>query len=574
MTLSSDGRPDGPPAGPAGPRLEFLLAVLLAVVTLSGFVHVLGCGFVDFDDLPYVVNNAAVRSGLTTRGVVWAFTDTHVGLWMPLTWLSHMLDAQLYGLAPAGHHLTNLLLHAGNVVLLFLVLARMTGALWCSAVVAALFALHPLRVESVAWVAERKDVLSTFFLLLALRAYVAYAAGPTVRRYALVFVCFALGLMAKPMLVTLPLLVLLLDYWPLGRVLVPGAGRERTGQWPVRRLVMEKLPLAALAAVGSAVAVYAAGQGGAMRSIEPLSHRAANAAVACVRYLAKIAWPARLAVFYPFPPAWPVWQVAGATLIVVVVSVLAVTVRRRCPYVMVGWFWFVGGLFPVIGLVQAGDQAMADRFTYVPMIGLLMAITWGLHDLVGRSPASRTGLVAASMPILIVLGALTQRQVGYWRDSVTLFGHAAEVTENNWLAQKNLGNALLEARRPQEAMAHFREALRVQPNFADAEFGIGLALATEGKPDEGAEHYRRCLEIAPTFVGAHNNLGALLLARGDVAGATEHFAAAVRLQPDDVGLRGNLRAALAMRGPPPDSADHAPGLLDPAAPPDAAGARP
>ncbi len=563
MTLSSDGRPDGPPAGPAG-RLEFLLAVLLAVVTLSGFVHVLGCGFVDFDDLPYIVNNPVVRAGLTTDGVAWAFSPyTRSGYWMPLTWLSHMLDAQLYGMAPAGHHLTSLLLHAGNVALLFLVLARMTGAPWRSAVVAALFALHPLRVESVAWVAERKDVLSTFFLLLALHAYVAYAAQPTVRRYTLVFVCFAFGLMAKPMLVTFPFLLLLLDVWPLRRVT-----RSRAV------LLVEKLPLFALTVIVSALTFTTQRSSGAMRSIEPLGHRVANAAVAYVRYLAKVAWPTRLAVFYPFPPAWPAWQVAGAALIVVGITVLAVMVRRRCPYVVVGWLWYLGTLVPVIGVVKLGDYAMADRYTYVPMIGLLLAITWALHDLAGRTPAIRVALVAASIPTVIVLGALTQRQVGYWRDSVTLFGHAAEVTENNWLAQKNLGNALLEAHRPQEAMTHFGEALRVQPNFADAEFGIGLALATEGKPDEAAEHYRRCLEIAPTFAGAHNNLGVVLLARGDVAGAAEHFAAAVRLRPDDVGLRGNLRAVLAMQERPPESADHAPGLLDPAAPPDAAAARP
>jgi tetratricopeptide (TPR) repeat protein len=537
------------PAGPPSSGQKLLVSFLLVAATLATFLPAVHCGFVNFDDTGYIVNNPHVREGLTAGSIAWAFTNTKFCLWIPLTWLSYMFDVHFHGLDPAGHHLTNVLLHCANVVLLFLLLARMTGAPWRSAVVAGLFALHPLRVESVAWVAERKDVLSTFFALLALRAYAIYAEAPRVSRYAVVVLWLALGLMAKPMLVTLPFVLLLLDYWPLRRIgSAPTSGPAASPRSRAMGLLLEKLPLVALAVGMAVLAIVVAQRGGAIETSRSLDVRLANALVSYVRYLGKTFWPARLTSFYPFPDAWPWWQVAGGALLLGVLGVSALLVRRRCPYVTVGWLWFVGGLVPAIGLIQAGNQAMADRFTYVPMMGLLVAIVWGAHEILGRTPARASALAVVAVLVLAVLGTLSRRQVAYWKDSRTLFAHAVEVTPDNWVAHNNLGNALATEGRPEEAIAHFDEALRLQPSYADAQFGLGVALAAQGKFDEAIAQYERALELDPTHVQAHNNFGVILLARNDVEGALDQFIAAVRLEPDVGPPLANLRLALTRLG--------------------------
>ncbi|TMB07957.1 MAG: tetratricopeptide repeat protein, partial [Deltaproteobacteria bacterium] len=474
------------PHADAAERRTLPIAVLLALATLLAYWRVVQCGYLNLDDDLYVTANPAVWGGLTLAGARWALTATHAGLWHPLTWLSHMLDVQLFGPNPAGHHATNLLLHVANVVVLLLVLVRATGALWPSAAVAALFALHPLHVESVAWVAERKDVLSGFFGLTTIWAYVRYAQRPAPGRYALVVLSLALGLMAKPMLVTLPLVLLLLDRWPLRRGMS-------------LRLVVEKLPLLALAAAASVMGIVAGQRADAVGSLArfPLEARLANALVSYARYLGKTLWPSRLAVFYPYPSAWPAWQLAGAAVLLAAVTTVAIVHMRRRPYLLVGWLWFLGMLFPVSGVVQDGSQAMADHFTYLPLIGLFVMVAWGGQDLLARCPVPPPALKASALALLLALGCTTWRQVGYWHDSTRLFTHALEVTSANWLAHNNLGDALAREGKLEEATGHFAESVRLEPSNPDAHYNLGVALHRQGRPAEATLHYREALRLAP-----------------------------------------------------------------------------
>src|SRR6266403_1330244 len=515
-------------------RPERRVAVLLAVATLAVYAQVAGHGFVSYDDPDYVSGNPYVRAGLTRTGLSWALTTGHAGNWHPLTWLSHMLDCQLFGLRPGAHHLTNVLLHTANALLLLVLLRGMSGALWPSAAVASFFALHPLHVESVAWVAERKDVLSTLFWMLTLLAYWRYARQPSLRRYLPILVLLALGLMAKPMLVTLPLVMLLLDVWPLGRLRLaapeggdaprversarrqdvrPGGDprarkarrseappRARRAAWPPGlRLVLEKVPFVALAVASSVVTFVVQLHGGAVAAL-----------------------------------------VAG--------SVLFIRLAPRRPWLLVGWLWYLVTLLPVIGLIQVGDLAMADRYTYVPLIGPFIMLAWSAAEIVRRRPAWRSMLAASAGVLLAGCAVATGLQLRYWRSSMTLFEHAVEVIPDNYVAQLSLGNALAEQGTLDDAIAHYSAALRVKPDLAKAHGNLGVILARQGKLEEAVAQYAEALRLNPDLPETHNNLGAALAAQGKIDLAIAHYSEALRLDPDHPGARFNLSRALAARG--------------------------
>ena len=513
-------------------RWHLAIAGVVALATVVVFVPVLRHGFVNYDDPEYVTENVHVRAGLSWAGVPWAFTAPHAANWHPLTWLSHMLDAQLFGLAPAGHHATSVLLHATSAALLFEVLAGMTGTPWRSAFVAAVFALHPLRVESVAWVSERKDVLAGLFWMLALAAYARYARRHGAADYVLVVAAFVLGLLAKPMVVTLPVVLLLLDVWPLRR------------PWSIA-LVWEKLPLVLLAAAASALTVVAQRGAGAMASLEslPLAARMAEAVVAYGVYLEKTFWPARLAVFYPHRPL-PIAEVAASCVVLLVVSAVASRERRRHPWLLMGWLWYLVTLLPVIGLVKVGEQAMADRFTYLPQIGVLIMVTWTAAEMVG----SRAVLGATAVAAVAGCVALTTRQLEVWRDSVSLFAHATAVTRDNYVAEGNLGAALLYQGRRADAVVHLRHAATINPGYAKVRVSLGKALAAGGDPVGALHEYAEAIRLDPKTPAAHYNLGLLLAEQGRLDDATAEYREALRLDPEYAKAHHNLGAALAAQG--------------------------
>ena len=538
----------------------FCLALIAAnlIVYASVWHH----DFVNYDDDQYVSTNTVVLRGLTWHSASWAFTTGYAVNWHPLTWLSHMLDVQLYGLDPGPHHLTNLLFHIANTLLLFGLLRRMTGALGGSAFVAGLFAVHPLHVESVAWVAERKDVLSTLFWMLTLWAYVEYVRRPGLRRYWAVLLFFALGLMAKPMLVTLPFVLLLLDFWPLGRMgLGPnpadGWALSRDGWATTVRLVWEKLPLLALTVMSSIVTLVVHRRGGAVISLgaTPLNLRVANALVSYVAYIGQMLWPARLAVLYPYAQSLPGWWTAGAFLGLMAISVAVIRAGPRRPYLLVGWLWYLGTLVPVIGLIQVGDQARADRYTYIPLIGLFIVVAWGVPDLMVRWPFRRIALPAAAGLVSLACVIAARGQLRYWQDSTTLWTHALAVTTGNTIVHNNLGVVLADQGKLEEAIAHYSEALRIKADSADAHNNLGVALADQGKLEEAIAHYSEALRIQPDYADAHNNLGVALADQGKLDEAIAHFSEALRIKPDYIKARDNLRLTLVSRGNRPYSGD-------------------
>jgi protein O-mannosyl-transferase len=517
---------------PQRPALLPGLGLFLAVFVL--FAQTTLHPSLNYDDPDYVFQNPHVLSGLTAANVSWAFTTFHAANWHPLTWLSLQADASLFGVDSAfGFHLTNDLLHAANVVLLFCVLHALTGALWRSAAVAALFGLHPLRVESVAWVAERKDVLSTLFWLLTLWAYLAYVRRPGAGRYALVLLGLLLGLMAKPMLVTLPCVLLLLDYWPLGRLRLAGRKPAATsGPQPqrFRRLLLEKVPLFLLAAVSCGVTLLAQGAGYAIRTLEvvPFAARLANALVAYVVYLRTLAWPSDLAPHHPATRASLLdWQTAAAALLLAGLTALAIRERRRRPYLVVGWLWYLGTLVPVIGLVQVGAQSWADRYTYVPHIGLLLALVWGAADLLAawKVPLVARGAVAAG--VVLLCGLATCVQLGYWGDNVRLWEHTLAVTgPDDALAQQNLGIALANADRPQEALPHLRKGLELEPGNPAAAYHLGLVLGELGEHEEAVRILSAAVRLVPQDRRLQFGLARALVQSGQAEEAVGHFAAA------------------------------------------------
>jgi Flp pilus assembly protein TadD len=508
--------------------------------------------FIILDDNRYIRENPIVNRGLTPTGIAWAFTTFHAANWHPLTWISHMLDSQLFGLNAGGHLLVNALIHASNTVLLFLFLRRTTGARWQSAIVAALFALHPLHVESVAWAAERKDTLSTFFGLLSLMAYARYVETPSWKRYALVAVALAFGLMAKPMLVTWPFVMLLLDYWPLRRFRWQSSTGTAGFVKALMPLVREKLPLFCLVAASAVMTVVAQSHGGAVRTLVnvPVSLRVANAIVSCAKYLFLTVWPNHLVVYYPFSRTGvPLWQLLCAIVLLAVITVLVLRHATERPYLLVGWLWFVGTLVPVIGLVQVGGAAMADRYHYIPSIGLFIAVVFGLSDLAAMFRIDRTVTGALTVAALAILACLTAVQVGRWRNSATLFQYTASLIPDNRMIENNLGTILGESGRYDEAAAHFTKALRTKPDFleiisdADIRGNLGLLLAHQGKLAEAVEQLNEALLLNPNSAEAHVSLGVVLLRLGKAEESIPHFRAAIQLKPNWALAQDNLKLA-------------------------------
>ena len=535
---------------------RWLLAAGLAAITLAAFAAVRRYGYVSVDDHIYVTGNAQVLAGLTWSSVAWAFTTTHANFWHPLTWLSLMLDVQLFGVNPGAIHVTSLMLHLASTLALFAALSRMTGRPGPSAFVAALFAVHPLHVESVAWISQRKDVLSTFFMVLAIWSYAVYVDRRRLGRPSLaaslgVLGLFALGLMAKPMLVTLPFVLLLLDWWPLGRASRPSGGEggrtARAAAWRSRLpLVVEKLPLFGLAGASAVVAFLAQQHGGAVGGLQsfPLMGRLANALHSYIAYIGQMFWPVGLVAFYPYPQVAAVWPAIAALLALVAVTAAVAYAARRHSYLAVGWLWYVGTLLPVSGLVQVGSHAMADRYTYVPLIGLFVMVAWGAADLAGRARLPRGVLAGASCAALLACTVLTTAQVGTWKDSVALWQHALDVMPDNYYAHNGLGLELGKQGRNGEARAEFIEASRLAPGFPNGHNNLGLLLANENRPDEAVAEFRKALDLNPDYVQAHINLGNALLKTRKTEEALAHYAEAVRVAPDSAEARTDLGNAL------------------------------
>jgi tetratricopeptide (TPR) repeat protein len=511
----------------------WFVSLSLAAAVLVVFSGAMRCGFVDYDDPIYVTSNAEVQHGLTRAGAAWAFQTSDASNWHPLTWLSHMADVQFYGMNPAGHHLTSVLFHAANAALLFIILNAMTGAFWRSAIVAALFALHPLRVESVAWISERKDVLSTFFWLLAVWGYFKFCVSHWKAWYVAALVLFACGLMSKPMVVTLPFILLLLDFWPLKRRL----------QW---WLVAEKIPFFVLAIISSVVTFIAQRRGGAVSSLSgfPLSARIANAVVSYVRYLAKMFWPVRFSVLYPHPGHWPLWQIIGATLLLALITAFVIWRRREEPYLVVGWLWFVGMLIPAIGVVQVGIQSMADRYSYLPTVGILIMAVWGISEVIHVQWL----LVSVTSVAFAACLTLTPIQVRYWRDSDTLFRHAVAVTKDNYLAYNNLGYFLSQRGETEKSIPYYQSSLQINPNYDEAHNNLGFAYAQLGRFADATNEYIKALSINPNLTEAHNNLGNALGNLGLNDAAIHEYKVALEENPRHADAHNNLGIALAMHG--------------------------
>jgi Flp pilus assembly protein TadD len=530
-------------------HILFLISAALVAAIAIAYEPVRHNGFVSYDDYAYITENPNVTGGITRDSVIWAFTKTYASNWHPLTWLSHMADCEIYGLNPAGHHITNVLIHIANSLLLFWVLRKMTDATWRSAFVAAAFALHPLHVESVAWVAERKDVLSGLFWMLTMAAYVRYAERPNIQRYLLVLLAFVMGLMSKPMVVTLPFVLLLLDYWPLERL---NWGRPPAGKTvPLGRLLVEKVPLLLLSAILSVITFVVQQGGGAVIALGkiPLDYRIANMFVSYIRYIGKTIWPSGLAVLYPHPHINP----SGATAVVyallfVLITVISIDIFRRRKYIAVGWLWYVGTLVPVAGLVQVGSQGMADRYTYIPMVGLLIVAGWGVKDLVANRP--RWKVVAAALAVVVLASAviLTRMQVKHWQNSITLFEYALKVTENNAGAETSYGGALAEAGRFDEAELHLSNAVRLNPTAPKAHNHLGNVLLNEGKLNEAIEHFNEALRITPDQAAVYVNLSIAYTKLGKYEQAIQNWTRAVELEPTIADILKNPAWLLATAG--------------------------
>ena len=502
----------------------------LAALTWIVFCQTLWHDFINYDDPRYVYENTEITSGLSFGGIAWAFTHIHSTNWHPLTTISHMLDCQLYGLRAGWHHFTNVLLHTVVVILLFLALATMTGAFWRSGFVAAVFAIHPLRVESVAWIAERKDVLSGVFFMLTLLAYLHYTRLPSLRRYLVVVFMLACGLMSKPMLVTLPFVLLLLDYWPLDRI---------RGQFWMR--LLEKLPLVALSAISSIATLVA--QKGAVGWTEdlPIFERINNAVVSYILYIWQMFWPARLAVFYPHPEnALPPWEIIASLLLLICITAVAIALRKQRPYLMTGWLWYLGMLVPVIGLVQVGWQGRADRYTYLPQIGLYIAVTWAVADLTASWRRQRTILSVAALVVVGVLSSCAFVQTSYWRDSETLFKRALAITRNNDVAENNLGIVFLGQGKLDDAISLLQAAVALRPENSPAHENLAKALIQKGEVADALVHYQKLLELQPDNIEVHNIVGTVLVQQHRIRDGIEEWQKVLAIQPDNGNAMSNL----------------------------------
>ena len=523
---------------------KILWSLLLAVGILCVYGAVLHYPFTVLDDSVYVYNNPHVLAGLTRDGMIWSFGTLEAGFWHPLTWLSLMADSDLYGTNAGGYHWTNVLLHLANTLLLFLVLSRMTGAVWRSGFVAALFALHPLHVESVAWVAQRKDVLSGFFWMLATGAYVLYAERPGTGRYLLVLLLLILGLMSKPMLVTLPFVFLLLDYWPLGRF-------RDSWQGPV----LEKIPMIIATLCISFFALKAEKGFGAVANLAdlPFSLRLSNVVISYALYLAKTVWPLHLAVFYPYPGIWPVWSVLGSGVLLLAVSLAAVYWLRKYPYLSVGWFWYLGVLVPVIGFIQVGSHSMADRYTYLSLIGIFVMAVWGIAELAAHSKLRANIMAAFGVVLLILLTGAAHFQVQTWRDSETLFEHALKTTKNNYFIHGSLGMVDLEKGRYDMAMGHFLLALQIKPNYEPGYEGMAIIFQKEGQYQKAVQYYQQAIEINPGYVEARRRLAELLFKLGKPEEAILQCKAILKYKSADPAIYNQVGVYLAAARREPDS---------------------
>ena len=531
-------------AGSTSKRTIWAVCLLLAMAVFIVFGQTLQYQFVNFDDNVYVYNNPAVINGLTLNGIAWAFTHSHAGYWQPPVWISYMLDAQFYGLNAGGYHFTNVLLHAATAVFLFLVLRKMTGELWPGAFVAAVFAIHPLRVESVAWITERKDVLSGLFFMLTLWAYARHAQkrlAPNSRLwsfdYSLALTFFALGLMSKSMLVTLPFVLLLLDYWPLHRF-------KTSMIWT---LVLEKLPFIFLAAVSGIVTFFTQRSAGALATLEsiPLPSRLLNGVLSYAAYIVKMLWPENLAVLYPFHIEMPIGAVILAGALLLFVTAMSVMLGRQLPYLLVGWLWYLGMLVPVIGILQSGQQAMADRYTYLPQIGLYLVIAWAVRDLSVSWCYRRQVLCVAAIGVIAALMLCAFIQTSYWRNSETLWTHELACTSANATAHNNLGNVFAGQDRLADAIKHYQEALAIDPNYAIAHNNLANVLAKQGKTDDAIEHYQRAIQINPEYFDAYYNCGVVLAGQGRLDEAVNQYQLALAVAPNSDRAHYKLGLALA-----------------------------
>ena len=525
--------------------LRLGICISLAVLTWVVFGQLLQYDFINYDDPRYVYENTNITKGLTIGGIAWAFTHIHSMNWHPLTTISHMLDCQLYGLKPGAHHFTNVLLHSIVAILLLLVLQRMTGgpsgtgSIWRSAFVAAVFAIHPLRVESVAWIAERKDVLSGVFFMLTLLTYFRYVRVRSIGHYLTVLFMFALGLMCKPMLVTLPFVLLVLDYWPLGRI--RGQKSDVSGHENLVMLVVEKIPLVGLSAISSVVTFLA--QRGAVGWTEqlPVLARINNAVVTYAAYMWQMLWPVKLAVFYPHPESrLPLWEIILCLLLLIGITAAAVVLRKSRPYFITGWLWYLGMLVPVIGLVQVGWQGRADRYTYLPQIGLYIAITWGIADVTAAWRWQREILTAGTAIVVGLLSWRASAQASYWRDSETLFTHALAVTSNNDVAENNLGIVFLQKGNLDEAISLLQAAVDLRPENSPAHENLAKALLQKGQVTDALVHYRRLLELQPDNIEVHNIVGTVLIQQGQAREAVEEWQKVLAIQPDNGNAMSNL----------------------------------
>lgn len=550
-----------------------VVCLLLATIVLIAFGQTLRHEFVNYDDYQYVEGNPRVASGLSLDGIQWAFTHVHGGNWHPLTTISHMLDCQFYGLQPWGHHLTNVLLHLLAAIFLFLALRELSGTLWPSAVVAAIFAVHPLRVESVAWVAERKDVLSGLFFTLILWAYARYARynRPSPGRFMVIVVLFALGLMCKPSLVTLPFVLLLLDYWPLQRIALHSSNsrpqysvhkhparpssRAPLAKKSVGHLVVEKVPLFVLSAASCLATLLA--QERAMMTLGQVTfgERLANTLVSYVAYLGQMVWPTGLAVVYPYPQTgWSLVEAGLAFLLLLSISAVCFAWRARYPFLLVGWLWFLGMLIPMIGLVQVGMQARADRYTYLPQIGLYLLVTWGAIELLTKWRNGREVMIAVAVLILTSLTAMSYVQTLFWRNSEMLWNHTLVNTSNNFIAQTHLGNELINKGRVDEAITLLRQALMVT-NYPPAHFNLGYALASKGNWAEATDSFQAAIRFRPNYSQAHANLAVSLSKLGRTDEAVAEFSEALRLE-DNYQDQYNLAALLLRLGRQDEAVTH------------------
>ena len=528
-----------------------LLCIVLTVITVTVFLQVGNFPFITLDDIDYVTNNPKVANGITGNNIFWAFTSVDAANWHPITWLSHMADVQLYGMNPRGHHLTSVGIHSVSSVLLLILLSRLTGSLWQSSFVAALFALHPLHVESVAWVAERKEVLSALFGFLTLLLYSEYVAKPKTFLYVLCLFSFVLGLMSKPMLVTLPFVMLLMDLWPLDRY------RYCVEQQGIRQhydkitsLIKEKIPFFVCSFLSCLITMYAQSKGGTISSIGGLPPllRIENALVAYIKYLVKVFWPHDLAVMYPFPASIPPWQVISSLLVLLIISIAAVRVGRRYPYLPMGWFWFLVTLVPVVGLIQVGEQSMADRYSYFPLTGLFIIIAWGIPDLATGLKYRNTILALFAATTIIAAAIVTWQQLGYWRDSVSLFRHANQVTPNSFVNHKFLGIALADRGHYDAAIQEYQEALRLKPDYIPVKNTLGVALANRGNYDAAIQEYQDALRLKPDDAAVKNNLGVAFVSIGNLDAAINEYWQVLRLQPDFPFIHTNLAIALTRKG--------------------------